>query len=823
MDNLLNDLRFAARMLRKSPLVTGAAVLSLALALGANTTLFTLVNAVFLRGLPVEEPERLITIHTEDTGMGLEYLPVSRPNYLDLRNSIDQVSGTGHYFFTNANLRFGDGEPQQMLGRMVSSNYFTLLGVSPQIGRLFTDEGNDEVPGSEPVIVLSHGTWTRQMGSDPDVLGKTVYINQAPFTVIGVTQPGFTGLLVLQEPAFWVPVSMHESVLTADLLPYYDHRRALLSNVFARLAPSVSVDTARQAIQRLGKSLEEEYPDHNVNRGFQVVTLPESMLGPNQRDVFLQAGGLMMLIVGLVLLVACANVANLLLARAASRRREIAVRLALGAPRARIVRQLLAESLLLALVAGGLGLLFAHWAKSAAWSLRPPFLANTPLDLSFDPRVLGFTLLLTVVTGLLFGLAPSLQATRRDLVSDLMQTADTAAGMSRIFSFRNLLVIGQVAFSLVALIGSGLFLRSLSEANRIDLGFEPQGLALLTFSPSLAGLGPVEGEQVFERVTERVQSLPGVEEASLTSAMPMLPGGAFQRTVLVENRDPEDENNAVLVPVITTDVGFFQTLGIELLQGRRLGTEDRADTVPVAVINRAMADRFWPEEDALGKRFNFLGDPAQREVVGIVETTKFLTLGEEPQPLAYLPRKQSFAPNMTLVARTGGDPAAMIGTLSRAVREIEPNLALTNLNTAEAAVQQALWAPRTAARLLALLGLLALVLATLGIYGVMSYTVGQRRREISIHMAMGADRSSVLKLILSQGLRVVAVGLVLGCGVALIAAQAITALLYGVPPSDPITYLITLLILSLVALGANLLPALRATSVPPTAVLQFER
>jgi predicted permease len=547
------------------------------------------------------------------------------------------------------------------------------------------------------------------------------------------------------------------------------------------------------------------------------------MVGVDERGGFLQAGGLLLTVVGLVLLIACANVANLLLGRSASRRREIALRLALGAPRLRIVRQLLVESLALALLAGLSGLAIAFWARRALWAMRPPFLADSPIDLSFDPRVLGFTLIVTLLTGLLFGLLPALQGSRQGLVTDLVQASDSATGMTRVLSFRNLLVAGQIALSLVALVGSGLFLRSLGEATRTDVGFAPGKLAVMSFNLGLAGYDDARGEILFDRMVEHVRTLPGIEGASLTTIMPFTGRDHFQRTVIVEGRSPADDDNAKLVPVTTTDADLFSVLGVRLLRGRELSTLDRADAAPVAVINEAMAELFWSGGEAIGQRFHFLGQDVVREVVGIVHTTKFQAIGESPQPLVYIPRWQSYVPAMSLVARAAADPETILGTLQSELRSLEPSLAITDVQTGGAAVEQALWPPRMAATLLAVLGLLALLLAAVGIYGVTSYTVSQRRREISIRMAMGAGRGAVLRLVLTQGLEVAAIGLLLGAAVAFVAGRSIAALLYGVSPADPATFLLTAAVLALVALGANLLPAVRATAVDPAATLRFER
>ncbi len=833
METLLKDLRFAFRTLKKTPLVTAAALVSLALGIGANTTIFTLVNAIFLRGLEVEEPGRVVALFTteekQQAGPFGDLMPVSRPNFVDLRDETDAFTELVDVAFVPADLAAAGGEPEQIFGLQVAGGYFGMLGVKAHHGRLLGPQ-DDLKPGGHPVVVLSHRFWQRRFGGDRGLVGKTITLNRLPFTVVGIAPPGFEGTFTLGQTDFWAPMAMVDTFWTV-FRDYFDDRRALFMFVYGRLAPGVTLEQAQAQVAAVGRGLEQTYPDVNENRGFTLRPLAETAINPAQRDNFVRAGALMMTVVGLILLIACVNVGNLLLGKAVGRRREIAIRMALGAARGRIVRQLLTESLVLGLGAGALGLAFAFWARSALWAMRPPFLEQSGLDLSLDASVLAFTLAVALATGVLFGLFPALRASRPGLTQDLKEATRSEGGLARTFNFKNLLVTGQVALSLVALIGSGIFLRSLGEATRIDLGFEPAPLAMMTFDLSRQGYDPDRGEQFLNRVVERANAMPGVESAALATIVP-LTGGGFMRTVLVEGRDPEAENNGILTPANVVGPGFFKTLGVELLRGRDFTAADRAGSQTVAIVNQAMAERFWPGEDAIGRRFAYYGEEEVWEVVGVVETAKYLNVGEDPQAQAYVPRLQDYNPAITLVVRgavppKGGqrysDPSQVLETVRREVQSLDPALPITNPQTLATAVGQALWAPRMAAVLLGVMGGLALLLASIGIYGVMAYSVSARRHEIGIRMALGARGTDVLKLVLGQGMSLVAVGVALGLGVAAIAGRSVAPLLYGVSPTDAVTFVATAAVLAAVALVATLIPARRASVVDPVNVLRRER
>jgi putative ABC transport system permease protein len=820
---LLRDLRYAVRMMLRAPVITAVALVSLAVGIGANTTIFSMINAVFLRGLPVADPERLVVLYGTDSRQGQQgnFMPISRLNYLDFRDRNEVFSDLVDVAFSGASLTRPGGEAEQVGIQMVSGSYFQTLGVKPAAGRFFLPQ-EDEVPARDPVAVLSYQTFQQNFGADPAVVGSTVGLNGHPFTVIGVAPRGFTGTFTFGNPDLWVPIMMYPSLMPANLLDNFLDRRALFTFVFGRLKPGVSVSQAEASLQVIGRSLAAEYPDDNGTRNVGLLPLNQASIPPAQRDNFVRAGAMLMALVGLVLLIACANVANLLLGRAMARRKEIAIRLSIGASRSRLIRQLIAESLLLGLMAAALGLALAYWGRQLLWAMAPPFLANAPLDLSFDGRVLLFTLAVALATGLVFGIAPALQATRPQVVDELKQGTPKAGGGLRLLSGRNLLVVAQVALCLVALISSGLFLRSLGNATKIDPGFEVDHLALMTVNAGALGFTRPQAEQYFDQVLERARSVPGVRSAALATDVPLLFGG-FARTVFVEGRDPKGENTGILTPVDPVGEGYFQTLGIPLLKGRDFTPQDREDAPYVAIFNEAAVKRFWPGEDALGQRFRFFGEDWILEVVGIAADSKIGAIGEEPQAQIYLPRWQHFGPAVALFVRTEGSPAPVLATVRDQVRQLEPGMPINNVQAMPDVLRDSVWQARMAAKLFGFLGALALLLALAGIYGVMSYAVSQRQREIGIRVALGARPQSVVSMLLGRGMVVVAVGLVIGLVVAALLGRAVEALLYGLSGTDLVTFAATTVILAGVAFVATLVPARRATAVDPVAVLKADR
>ncbi len=808
----MRSVRQAARSLLRRPAFTAVAVLSLALGIGANTAVFSAVQAVFLRAVPVRDPGRALALFTTIEGVPGSFF-LSYPNFVDYRDSNTVFSHLASATPVALGLS-GDGPPERIEGEMVSGDYFETLGVEPALGRAFAPE--EDAPGAgRAVVVLSDDLWRRRFGADRDLLGKPIELNGHPFTVIGVAPRAFTGTGGLSRSHFWVPLALHDVVMPRRVRPFFEVRRATLVGAVGRLKDGVSRSQAEAELRTITARLEREYPDTNTGRGLRIVPLTELRINPDQRDLYRKAGVLLTAVVALVLLVACGNVANMLLARAAGRRREIAVRLALGASRSQLVRQLLLESVLLSLAAGVTGLLFASWLLRLIGAFDSPYLP-ADLELGLDPPVLLFTLLLSILTGVLFGLIPALQSTRPDLVEALKES-DTPAPRGRL-ELRGLLVIGQVALSLVSLVGAALFLLSLGKAQKLDAGFETGHLLVASFDLEDRGYDEARGRAFLKRLEESVATLPGVRSAAVAESLVLADQG-LRRTISVEGQEPDPERPLILQPNAVSPK-YFETMGIRLVRGRFLNDQDRENTPAVAVINRNMAETLWPGEDPVGRRFMMMPTREIVEVVGVAEDTRYNSLSEDPQFYAYMPLAQRYSSAATLHVRTEGDPAALAQAVRREIQTLEPGLALAGLRPMSDVVGDLLLAPRAGAGLLALFGLLALTLAVIGIYGVMSYSVAQRSREIALRMALGADRGRVLGLFVGRGMALVAAGIVLGLIAAFAGARWIAALLYGVEAGNPVAFTAAALALAIVALGATWLPARRAAAVPPMLALR---
>ncbi len=822
MNAFWQDLRFAARMLVKNPGFSLVAVLSLALGIGANSTIFTVVNAVLLNPLPVKDASTLVALFTTDErnrGPFQDFLPTSRPNLEDYRAQNAVFSELAVH--NGIPLSFsGSGEPDQIFGEMVSGNFFDLLGVRPVLGRGFLPD-EDRVPGEKPVAVLSYAFFQRRLGGDPAIVGKTITLNGSAFTVVGVAPAGFKGANAIGTPALWVPMMAHPQVARGFFAENFDSRRALLFQAVGRLKPAVTIDQANANLKTIADQLAREYPNDNGGRSLALRPLAQSTINPGFRQNLVRVGGLLMTIVGLVLLIACANVANLLLARASVRQREVAVRLSLGASRARLIRQLLTEGLLLAALAGALGLLLAYWAQGALWAARPPALAADSLDLTPGVRVLVFTALVSLLTAIVFGLAPALSSSRPDLVSELKQRAGGSAGSNRPWSLRNVLVAGQIALSLVALLGAALFVKSLGRAQRISPGFDHERLAVLTINLGAQGYDEERGRDFQRRMLERVRALPGVEKATLSTGIPLFQGDIL-RTVFTEGVDPSDRKNGRLVQLNTVEPGYLQAVGIALVRGRDFAESDHVEAPHVVVVNETMARQFWPDQEAIGKRFKFFGQDWWNEVVGVARDSKYNFIGEDATPQIYLSLRQTYAPAVSLQVRSGGDPSAALGMARQQVQGMDRSLPITNVFTYASILDQNLWAPRTGAYLLGVFGLLSLGLAVIGIYGVMSYSVSQRTRELGVRMALGAGQSDVLRLVVRQAALLSGAGIVVGLALSLAASRLVANLLFDMSARDPLTFVGVPLLLAAAALLASLKPAWRATRVDPTIALRSE-
>ncbi len=813
MSALIQDVRFSFRRLLKSPGFTAVALLSLALGIGANASIFSLVNTVLLRPLPAAQPEQLVELFGALPNNSENQL-VSYPNYKDYRDRNEVLTGLLAYRFAVMSLSH-DGANERLWGFIVSGNYFDVLGVKPALGRTFTPE-EDKTPNSHPVAVMSYGSWQRRFGGDPSIVGKSVLLNGHTFTIIGVAPKDFNGTEVAYSPELYVPAMMVAQIEPGN--DWLNERNNANLFVLGRLKQGISRAQAEASFQSVTSQLAREYPDEDAGRSVRL--LSPGLFTPEIRSAVIGFTGVLMAVVGLLLLIACVNLANLLLARATERRKEIAIRLALGASRARLVRQLLTESVLLSIAGGALGLLLAVWIVDLVGAIKLPMDIALAFDLSLDWRVLLFTFLLSLLTGIVFGLLPALQSSNPNLVSSLKD--DVAAGGFRRSRLRNTLVVAQMALSLLLLICAGLIVRSLQHARSMNPGFNSENAVAVSFDVGLQGYDEAKGRAFQQRVVERVAAIPGVQSATLVTNLP-LSINYNSTNVYIEGQPFVSSSNLPAVIPNSIGLNYFQTMGIAL-RGRDFTAQDKEKESRVAIVNETFARRFFPEQSAIGKRFNF-GGPNEPywEIIGVAADGKYNTLGEKPQPLVYRSLLRRYDSTTTLVARTiATDPQPIIRAIRREIGSLDPNLPLYDVKTLNEHMNIPLFPARMAALVLGSFGVLALLLAGIGVYGVMSYAVSQRTREIGIRMALGAQPRDVLRLVVGQGMLLA----LIGTGVGLIAAFALTrvmsGLLYGVSAIDPLTFVGVPLLLACVALIACLIPARRATKVDPMIALRHE-
>ena len=816
---MLQDLRYGLRLLAKSPAFTLIATLSLALGIGANSAIFSMVNVILLRPLPVTEPDRIVSVFMTDS-RNPGNLPLSHLNYEDLRDQNTVFSGMAALAFAQVNWSSGT-ESEQIPAQVVSGNYFSLLGANPALGRGFLAAEDQQ---ATPVVVVSHGFWERSLGSDASIVGRTLTLNRTPFTVIGVAPKGFTGTGLGAGPSVWLPMSMH--LVAQPNFTWYEQRRGLFLFAFGRLKADVSADQADANLKTIFAQLEQAYPNDNRGRSAGAVPLLQARLNPQGDDGggVVQISMILMTVVGIVLLIACANIANLLLARANRRRREIAVRLALGASRVRLVRQLLTESTLLSLLGAGLGLMLAKWLLDALSTADLALPLPVGDDLGLDGRVLGFTAALAIVTGLLFGLAPALQASKADVVpvlkNESVPSGCSRRGLAALTNLRQSLVVVQIALSLVSLVAAGLFLRSLRESQSIDTGFATRSVLVMNFNLGREGYTPERGQLFYRQIAERAAALPGVQRAAIAQNAPL--GGGLLRSVMPEGADTTTRDR-ILVQVNSVSPGYLETLGVPLQRGRDFTDTDVEGAPGVVIVNEIMAARFWPGQDALGKRFTFFGDDDFTTVVGIARDAKYNAVAEDPTPFIYQPLRQNYSPAAVLHVRAAAEAAPLAAAVRREVQQLDPTLSVFNIRTLEDQVATSLAPVRTNVIMLSAFGALALLLASIGLYGVASYSVAQRTREIGVRMALGARSGSVLRLVLGQGLQLVAAGLAVGVGAALFLSAAIPPdLVPNVSVRDPLTFAATATLLGGVALIASGIPAWRATRIDPLVALRSE-
>jgi predicted permease len=838
VDSTLQDLRYGLRMLRRNPGFAIVAVLSLALGIGANTAIFSLIDAILLKSLPVKNPEQLVFL--ERSGGA----PSGPKRSTNLSYAFFEQLRVQHEALAGVCTSFGgprinvevNGEAEVADGQRVSGNFFAVLGVNALLGRTITEE-DDKVPGAHPVVVISYNYWQRRFAGDPAIIGKSLALNDYPFTIIGVTPPDFFGVTVGESTDLWTPTMMYAQLRPGESIEEYFNRP--LSLVLARLKPEVTEQQARAMLtvflqqSLMAASGSELSPENQQSlRQQSIVLVPASQGLSSLRAQFSEPLHILMVVVGLILLIACANVANLLLARATARRKEIAVRLALGAGRLRLIRQLLTESMLLAVAGGALGLLFARWSSSFLLALVGSGRNPVFLNLTLDARVLGFTVATSLLAGILFGLAPAWRATRVDLTPPLKDSAQSAGSGARL-GLGKALVVTQVALSLFLLISAGLFVRSLGKLKSLDAGFKRENVLLVSTDPRLSWYQGRQIGDLYQRILERIKAIPGVRSAS-RSRDGLLSGNVNLSigNIYVQGRPAGSHENtrigaaSNLTRICEVGPGYFETVGMTILRGRGFNAQDNEKSrQAVAVVNETFARRYFDSEDPVGQRFGHGADRSgQIEIIGLVKDAKYDTLREQAQPTYYVSNLQFTGDwrDTTFQIRTAAEPTHIITAVRQAVREVDPNLPLYNIKTLATQIDETLVQERLIGNVSSFFGLLSLLLAAIGLYGIMAYAVNQLTHEIGIRMALGAQRDEVLRMVLRQGMKLVLIGVVLGLAVSFATTRIIASQLFAVTPTDPITFVGAPLLLLIVALLACLVPAQRATRVDPLVALRYE-
>jgi predicted permease len=823
LGDLWQDLRYAVRTLRKQPTFALAAILTLALGIGANTAIFTVVNATLLQRLPVPDRDRLVYVQREKNGGVFPY-----PMYTALRDGTQTFEGVAAWSGFVASLNLGNGA-DRTLGYLVTGNFFDVLGLAADRGRLLSPT-DDVTPGGHPVVVISRELWHARFAGRPDIIGHEIRLNGSVFTIVGVTPAGFPGPRVGTVRHLYVPMMM-----VPILRPPSDRLQSPASWLFllGRLRPDRTTRQARAEIETLGTTHARAVNPSTTPERMPIVPIDED--NPESRQRMRAAGFLLGVVVAAVLLIACANIASLLLAKATARRRELAVRLAIGASRARLVRQLLTESVLLSLVGGVVGLGLA-WAVVQAFQASPPPPGALPVavDLAIDRRVLLFSIVLSLITGLMFGVAPALKASRPSLVPALKEASHEGNDGGRRYDLQKLLVVGEVALAVLLLIPAGLFVRSLQAAHAIDPGFDAEKLVSAPLDINLLRYTNERGREVYRSIVERAERLPGVESAAI-ARLAIMTGNGRVMGLMVEGR-PEYPDEFVFgqgAGVVTSDPtrinanvvgpGFFRTLGISLVSGRDFDARDVDGRPPVVIINETAARMHFKGGNALGARVSFNGRQGPwREIVGVVGDSTYAELGEASLPVAYLPVGQNHESGMTLYVRAIVPPASLIASLRREIQELEPNLPVSGVETMVQTIGTSLYAARMGAWLLAGFGGLALLLAAIGIYGVLSFSIARRTREMGVRLALGAATRQVFLSVLRNGMTLVGVGAVIGLIGGFVAARSLAGFLYGVPTSDPATFAGTATILIAVALVACIVPARRAMRINPITALRSD-
>jgi len=816
MDPIFRNLRYALRRLAKSPLFTLVAILSLALGIGANTAIFSLVNAIILPDLPLEDVETLVDVYESQ-----EEFSHSTLSYPDYRDVVEGTEGV----FTGVNasvltLIQADTETgvEAFPGESVTGNYFSLLGVKPVVGRFFTPE-DDVAPGAHPVVVLGHGFWQRRFGGDPGVVGTEIRLGGRPYTIIGVAPEAYTGVLRGMVPEAFVPIMMYDELMGEDG-SILESRGALNLFVKARLAPGVTRVQAEGVMDRISETLKEEYPESwTPEKSFVLEPTEDVIMNPMVDRVLVPAAGMIMAVVGLVLLIACANLASFLLARAADRRKEIAIRLALGARRRTLVGQLLTETLVLSGLGGLLGIGLSVWVLEALVRADLPLPFPITLDLSLDGTVLAFSIGISLAAGILFGLAPAIQGTNPE-VAPTLRDESAGGGMGRSASLRNLLVMGQVAVSVVLLASAGLFLRSLAVSTTVDPGFGTDPAGILQIVVPATRYTEEEGRAFTERLVERLRARPDVQAAGLIDNL-LLNNVTIQTVhVEVDGVEPPPGQDYFSVDNAVIDGGFLEAAGVTLLAGRNIDEDDLEGTEAVALVNETFARRFFPDGDPVGRTIRIRD--SETLVVGMTRDTRVRNIGEDPRPFIFRSYRQVYSTFVNIVARTSGDAGSLALEMMAAAREMDPEIMVVDSRTMERHLAVQLLPRRLGAMVVAAFAILALILASIGLYGVVSYAVARRSREVGIRLSLGAEPRSVVRMLTGGGMRLVAMGGVVGLVLSALLARLLSSLLYGISVLDPLTFLGVPVVLGMVAFLAAWLPARRASRVNPVVALKSD-
>ena len=820
IDDLSRDLRYAFRAMRKNPVFVLFVVLTLALGIGANTTVFTVINTLILNPLPVPDSSDLEAVGLARTESALKSglpLPISFADFKDYQGKNEVFRSLAGYTSPRVLTWQTATASQRIFGELVTGNYFSALGLTPAKGRFFLPD-EDSTPGAHPVAVMSYATWQGPFGGASDIVGKTLQVNNIVFTVIGVASPQFIGINAIFGPDLWIPAAMAEQLMPNEMRNAFSDRGKGLFAGVGRFRAGISRSQAQANFKAIAADLAREYPAADEGRTVTISPIRDvlfaSASSASTSIVFASAG--LLIVVGIVLLIACSNVANLLLARSAARQQEMAVRLAMGASRIRLLRQLLTESILLGIISGLVGFLIGYWGLHLLFGALPA--AANFVTPKLDLTVFAFALVISLTTGFLFGIIPAFKASQANVADTLKEESRTTGRNRRKISLANSLLVGQVAFSFLLLVLAALFLRSMERAYELDPGFQTAHLAIFMTNPGQTGYKQAQTVAFYKAVRDRVGTLPGVESVSWASNLPL-----WARAVSglqIEGRQQKSQADKLTSILNTVDRNYFETTGVVIEKGREFTNGDQDTSAPVAIVNEKIAQDYWPSADAVGKRIQLPGETRMRQIVGIARNANYTSWAEPPQGCVYVPLTQKYSDAMVLFVRSKGAPQQILTSVQREAWAAGPGVMVSDMRTGRAIIEGGLFQARMGVALLSVFGLLALGLVSIGLYGIMAYSVNQRKREIGLRMALGAAETTVLRLILKQGMSLVLTGMLIGLASALVASQILKKMLYGVAGSDPVSIAAAAAVLLAVALVACYLPARWASRVDPVVALR---